>query len=287
MDGIISGLIAAIVGGVSGYVSAFLTNVIERRKEIDEGVRSVRTVRYAQLWRATVLLPKWPRDEAVTYEDVGKLSEEFRGWYFGTSAPPTTREPVLPSPSTRCAVPDRPWPGGEVPVDGCAEGLRIIAGADRRSDCAPREAGYVSPVVTRGLRGDSGPSLGTPDRGNDRPLVPPTHLHGSVELGRAIYVGRVISGWPGLKPSGAVVCAGRWSVAALAYSEPHVMARQHGRAPLQGAPPTEPVKTQRGRGCRKLVENPSRIREVQPTWWAEGLAGRRDPDLERQVLGAE
>ncbi|HZA60422.1 MAG TPA: hypothetical protein VE754_01910 [Actinomycetota bacterium] len=84
MEGIVTGLIAALVGGVSGYVSAFLTNFIERRKVIDESVRTVRTETYAFLWRKTALLPKWPRAEHVTYRDVLRLSEEFREWYFGT-----------------------------------------------------------------------------------------------------------------------------------------------------------------------------------------------------------
>jgi hypothetical protein len=94
MDAFVTGLIAALVGGVSGYVSAFLTNVIERRKVIDESVRGVRTGRYAELWRATALLPKWPRNDQATYEDVRKLSEGFRAWYFGTSSQPSTPTPA-------------------------------------------------------------------------------------------------------------------------------------------------------------------------------------------------
>jgi hypothetical protein len=91
MDGVAAGLIAALIGGVSGYVSALLTNVIERRKVIDESVRAIRSVRYAELWRFMSLLPKWPRAENVTYRDLDILSRSLRNWYFGVADEPGDR----------------------------------------------------------------------------------------------------------------------------------------------------------------------------------------------------
>jgi hypothetical protein len=99
MDGVLTGLVAALVGGASGYVSAFLTNVIERRRVIDESVRAVRTSRYAELWRKTSLLPKWPRNEGVTYGDLDELSKWFRSWYFGTGPSTGTKQPEPTGPS--------------------------------------------------------------------------------------------------------------------------------------------------------------------------------------------
>jgi hypothetical protein len=41
-----------------------------------------RIANYKELWMLTKLLPKWPRSKDVSYEDLGKLSQSLRDWYF-------------------------------------------------------------------------------------------------------------------------------------------------------------------------------------------------------------
>lgn len=50
--------------------------------EIDLDLRRRRIEVYAPLWRATSLLPKWPRDETVTYEQLAQLGRDLRRWYY-------------------------------------------------------------------------------------------------------------------------------------------------------------------------------------------------------------
>jgi hypothetical protein len=150
MDGVLTGLVAALVGGASGYVSAFLTNVIERRRVIDESVRAVRTSRYAELWRRTSVLPKWPRDEGVTYGDLAELSKWLRSWYFGTG----------PSTGTKESEPTGPSQTPTATTEGQGPGGMYLSAPARKAYGALQE--QIVNVVARERDGESG----------DRPLSP-------------------------------------------------------------------------------------------------------------------
>lgn len=49
---------------------------------LDLDLRSARKTAYADLWSRTKVVPKWPRDPSLGYEDLRKLSEGMRDWYF-------------------------------------------------------------------------------------------------------------------------------------------------------------------------------------------------------------
>jgi len=98
----ISDLIVAILGAAGGtgaIVVALVTwlgktwadrllevqkQVLQTAANIDLDLRERRIKVYQEIWTATELLPKWPRNENATYEDLMKLSESFRDWYFRT-----------------------------------------------------------------------------------------------------------------------------------------------------------------------------------------------------------
>ncbi|HXQ39557.1 MAG TPA: hypothetical protein VN843_36500 [Anaerolineales bacterium] len=50
--------------------------------QIDIHLREKRIAVYEKLWQATSLLPQWPRAKNVTYEQLMKLSQTLRDWYF-------------------------------------------------------------------------------------------------------------------------------------------------------------------------------------------------------------
>src|SRR5688572_2668523 len=50
--------------------------------EIDLDLRVRRIDVYKEIWEATAVLPKWPRDQGVTYEQLLALSRTLRDWYF-------------------------------------------------------------------------------------------------------------------------------------------------------------------------------------------------------------
>ena len=55
---------------------------LDFRTKVDESLIKTRTEVYKVLWKMTGLLPKWPRAEDVTYEQIKNLSKQFRQWYF-------------------------------------------------------------------------------------------------------------------------------------------------------------------------------------------------------------
>lgn len=67
------------------------THQIEMRNELllkamdgyDQQLSQTRETRYLELWALTAPLPKWPRNEGLTYGRLEKLTHELRDWYFG------------------------------------------------------------------------------------------------------------------------------------------------------------------------------------------------------------
>ena len=52
--------------------------------QIDVDLRTRRIEVYKDLWQETALLPRWPRDEKVTYADLLKFTSALKEWYFKT-----------------------------------------------------------------------------------------------------------------------------------------------------------------------------------------------------------
>src|SRR5947208_6610750 len=75
-------VISAIVGAIVSYVLAVVQNILNARTKIDEELRNERFAVYKVLWKKTELLPQWPHATSVTYEELLRLSEEMRDWYF-------------------------------------------------------------------------------------------------------------------------------------------------------------------------------------------------------------
>jgi hypothetical protein len=77
---------ALVVGGLAAWLGSVWKDRIERHEstlaQIDVDLRSRRITAYEPLWALTKVLPKWPRDEAVTYESLRQFSEDLRSWYF-------------------------------------------------------------------------------------------------------------------------------------------------------------------------------------------------------------
>ncbi len=75
-----------IIAGLSAWLGKVWADRIAQLQklagEIDLDLRTRRIEVYKELWKATAVLPKWPRAADVTYEDLLKLSETLRDWYF-------------------------------------------------------------------------------------------------------------------------------------------------------------------------------------------------------------
>jgi hypothetical protein len=59
-------------------------NTIAMTMTIDTDLRGRRITVYSELWKKTGDLPKWPRNQELTYQDLHNLSTELRKWYFET-----------------------------------------------------------------------------------------------------------------------------------------------------------------------------------------------------------
>ena len=85
-------LLTSIGGGLAaaGALAAWLGGVWKERisrteaalVQVDIDLRLRRIEVYKELWELTALLPKWPRDKTVTYEQLLTLTHSFRDWYF-------------------------------------------------------------------------------------------------------------------------------------------------------------------------------------------------------------
>ena len=75
-------------GNLAAEVAARVSALLEHKEsELSEvpptgDLQHERFATYKELWRLTKLLPKWPRANAVGYEDLRKLSQSLRDWYF-------------------------------------------------------------------------------------------------------------------------------------------------------------------------------------------------------------
>jgi len=77
---------AVIVAGLAAWLGKVWADRIAQANkllvDIDLDLRERRIPVYARLWKATALLPKWPRATTVTYQQLRKFSESLRRWYF-------------------------------------------------------------------------------------------------------------------------------------------------------------------------------------------------------------
>lgn len=88
----VSSLVASLGGGLAAAaaLAAWLGSVWKERMarveaaliQVDIDLRLRRIEVYLPLWELTALLPRWPRDLHVTYEDLFKFTEDLRKWYF-------------------------------------------------------------------------------------------------------------------------------------------------------------------------------------------------------------
>jgi hypothetical protein len=76
-------LIGAVVGFIVSMLLAILQKRLDVETKIDENIRADRLNVYKVLWEHMLLVPLYPPSpQGVTYSDLYKLSETFRGWYF-------------------------------------------------------------------------------------------------------------------------------------------------------------------------------------------------------------
>jgi len=75
-------LTSALIGALVSYIGALIHNSFHLRTKIDETLLDTRTKLYKPLWLQTQLLPKWPKAQNLTSEQLTKFSESLRNWYF-------------------------------------------------------------------------------------------------------------------------------------------------------------------------------------------------------------
>lgn len=77
---------ALIVAGLAAWLGKVWADRMSQSQKFLQGIdidlRKRRIDVYGELWRATSLLPKWPRASGVTYQQLLQFSESMRSWYF-------------------------------------------------------------------------------------------------------------------------------------------------------------------------------------------------------------
>ena len=78
----------ATAAGLAGWLGSIWKERISRLEaahaQIDVDLRTRRIEVYKDLWEKTALLPRWPKDEKVTYADLLKFTINLKDWYFMT-----------------------------------------------------------------------------------------------------------------------------------------------------------------------------------------------------------
>lgn len=109
-------LLSSAIGGAVSFLGAFIKSRLDSSAKVDELLRGKRTEQYLILWEKTRVVPKWPRDDTLTYADITELSKALRAWYFDGGGIYLSRS----SQKTYARLQDTIWsildqkPGGEV-----------------------------------------------------------------------------------------------------------------------------------------------------------------------------
>jgi hypothetical protein len=79
---------AVVVAALAGWLGSVWKERIARVEtllgQIDTDLRAHRLKVYPELWQSMAFLPKWPRDDSVSYEQLLEFSKTLRQWYFYT-----------------------------------------------------------------------------------------------------------------------------------------------------------------------------------------------------------
>jgi hypothetical protein len=75
-------LIIGLIGVVTGFLAGLLKAWLDSRMQLDAETRKERWEVYKKLWGMMAAVPKWPRDENLTYQQLIAFSGQCRDWYF-------------------------------------------------------------------------------------------------------------------------------------------------------------------------------------------------------------
>ena len=101
---------ALVVAGLAAWLGSIWKDRIDRHEsmltQIDVDLRSRRIDAYTPLWSKMKVLPKWPRDDTVSYERLRQFCEDLRTWYFDTGGLsfPTVRVKNMDRCRTNCSA---------------------------------------------------------------------------------------------------------------------------------------------------------------------------------------
>lgn len=79
-------------GNIAAEVAIRVSALLEAKSTeavvtlVSDQLLSARIATYPKLWQLTKLLPKWPRAEDLTYENLVDFSKSLRDWYFDDGA---------------------------------------------------------------------------------------------------------------------------------------------------------------------------------------------------------
>ena len=75
-------LIVGLIGVVTGFIAGLFKSWLDSRLQLDAETRKERWEIYKKLWNMMAAVPKWPRDENLTYQKLIAFSGQCRDWYF-------------------------------------------------------------------------------------------------------------------------------------------------------------------------------------------------------------
>ncbi len=79
MNELIKALIALFIGGILG---GLIKKYYDFRRDVVKSIWDRRFEEYKKLWKISSVLPKWPKDDSVTYMKLYACCVNLKDWYF-------------------------------------------------------------------------------------------------------------------------------------------------------------------------------------------------------------
>jgi hypothetical protein len=79
---LVTTIISGLVGAFTGLLAAYVKNRIDYQHEIRSDLWNKRYNAYTKIWKMTQAIPRWPKNDSLTYQQLVDLSVGFQEWYF-------------------------------------------------------------------------------------------------------------------------------------------------------------------------------------------------------------
>lgn len=79
---LVNTVISGFVGAFTGLLAAYVKNRIDYQHEVRSDLWDKRYTAYTKIWKMTQQIPRWPKNDSLTYQQLHDFSVGCQAWYF-------------------------------------------------------------------------------------------------------------------------------------------------------------------------------------------------------------